>query len=131
MMGSKSASGGVDSLSARDRIVVVGENRRNVTLLSDALAGYAVTTVTSPEQLNPVLSGTLPAGLVVVDTDTVSDDVTALVETLLDEALSVVLLAEDASPRIRRAAAETEGFTFREKPLRSSDLRTVVGEQLS
>lgn len=131
MMGSKSASGGVDPLSGRERIVVVGENRRNVTLMTDALAGYALTTVTSPEQLTPVLSGALPAGLVVVDTDTVSDDVTVLVETLLDEAFSVVLLAEEASPRIRQAAAETEGLTFREKPLRSTDLRTVVSEKLS
>ena len=110
--------------------MVVGETRRNVTGLSDALAGYAVTAVTSPAQLNPVLSGTLPADLVVVDTDGVSDDVTALVETLLAESLPVVLLAEHGSPRIRQAAAETEGLTFREKPLRSSDLRTTVSERL-
>jgi hypothetical protein len=130
MKGSKSASGGVDSLPGRDRIVVVSENRRNMAVMSDALTGYAVTTVTSPEQLNPVLSGARGAELVVVDTDTVSDDVTALVETLFDEALSVVLLAEEPSLQLQRAAGETERLTFRQKPLRTTDLRTVVGERL-
>ncbi|MFB6220674.1 MAG: hypothetical protein ABEH90_04475, partial [Halolamina sp.] len=63
----------------------MGENSRNVALMTDALAGYTVTAAMSPEELNPVLSGALPAKLVVVDTDTVSDDIIALVETMLDQ----------------------------------------------
>lgn len=127
-MGSTFASGGLGTLPETDRVVVVGENSRNVDLMTDALAGYEVTAATSPEELNPVLSGALPAGLVVVDTDSVTDDVVALVETVLDADLPVVLLAEESSPVLRREAAETEGLVFREKPVRSAALRSVVGE---
>jgi len=130
MVGSKSAPSGLGTLSGGERVVIVGDNSRNVSLLSDALAGYAVTTVSSPEQLTPVLSGALSADAVVVDTQTVTDDVTALVETVLERGLPVVLLASESSPRVRHAAAGTEGLRFREKPLRSTDLRAIVGETL-
>lgn len=130
-MGSTFSSGGVGTLPETDRVVVVGENSRNVGVMTDALAGYEVTPATSPEQLNPVLSGSLPTDLVVVDTHTVSDDVAALVETVLDRELSVVLLANESSPAIRRAAAGTEGLTFREKPVRSAALRSAVGATLN
>lgn len=127
-MGSKSTSGGVGALADTNRVVVVAENSRNVDLMTDALAGYEVTAATAPEELNPVLSGSVPAGAVVVDTDTVSDDVIALIDSVLERELPVVLLADEASPTIRRDAAATDGLTFREKPLRSPDLRATVAD---
>lgn len=129
-MGSKSASGRVGALADTNRVVIAGESSRNVELMTDALAGYEVTAATSPEELNPVLSGALPAGAVVVDTETVTKDVTALVDSVLDRELPVVLLSREASPAVREDAAATEGLAFREKPLRSADLRTAVREAL-
>ncbi|GAB7093991.1 hypothetical protein JCM30237_11430 [Halolamina litorea] len=130
-MGSKSASGGVGTLADTNRVVVVGENSRNVDLMTDALAGYEVTAATAPEELNPVLSGTLPVGAVVVDTETVSEDVIALIDGVLERELPVVLLAGEASTVVREDAAATDGLTFREKPLRSPDLRSAVGDALN
>ena len=130
-MESKSASGGVGTLADTSRVVVVGENSRNVGLMTDALAGYEVTAVTAPAELNPVLSGALPACAVVVDTETVTDDVTALVEGVLQRDLRVVLLAGEASPGVREDAIATEGVVFREKPLRSADLRAAVRDAVN
>jgi DNA-binding NtrC family response regulator len=125
-MGSKSASGGVGALPGTERVVIVGENNRNLQVMTEALAGYSVTAATSPEQLNPVLSGALPASLVVVDTDAVTEDVQALVERVLDEEIEVVLLSEEPSPEGRNAAASVDQLMYREKPLRSTDLRGMV-----
>lgn len=130
-MGSKSVAAGVGAPSATERVVVVGSNDRNVALMTDALAGYEVTAATSPDELDPVLSGALPANLVVVDTESVSEDVTALVERVLDEDIEVVLLSEEASPAVRTDAAAVDGLAFREKPVRSADLRTMVGDALN
>ena len=130
-MGSKSTSGGVGTLADTNRVVVVAENSRNVDLMTDALAGYEVTAATAPEELNPVLSGSLPTGAVVVDTETVSEDVIALIDGVLERELPVVLLAREASTTVREDAAATEGLTFREKPLRSPDLRAAVGDALN
>jgi DNA-binding NtrC family response regulator len=130
-MGSKYASGGVGALADTNRVVVVGENSRNVDLMTDALAGYEVTAATAPEELNPVLSGSLPAGAVVVDTETVTEDVTALVEGVLDRDLPVVLLSQDAPAAVRQDAAATEGVEFREKPVRSADLRSAVRDAVN
>lgn len=130
-MGSKSTSGGVGTLADTNRVVVVGTNSRNVDLMTDALAGYEVTTATAPEELNPILSGALPTGAVVVDTETITEDVTALVDSVLDRDLPVVLLAQEASPTVREDAAATEGLAFREKPIRSADLRTAVSDALN
>lgn len=130
-MGSQSTSGGVGTLTDTSRIVVVGTNSRNVDLMTDALAGYEVTAATAPEELNPILSGALPTGAVVVDTETITEDVTALVDSVLDRGLPVVLLAQEASPTVRADAAATEGLAFREKPIRSADLRTAVNDALN
>jgi len=127
----KSTSGGVGTLTGTDRIVVVGTNSRNVDLMTDTLAGYEVTAVTAPPELDPVLSGSIPTSAVVVDTETITEDVTALVDSVLDRELPVVLLAREASPAIREDAAATEGLSFREKPIRSADLRTVVTDALN
>lgn len=129
-MGSNATSGGVGTPPSSSRIVAVGTNSRNVDLLTDALTGYEVTPATEPADLDPVFAGAVAADLVVVDTETVDDSVTALVERLLAEDISVVLLAEEASPAVRTDAAAVDGLAFREKPVRSADLRTMVGDAL-
>jgi len=125
-MGSDVASGGGGAPSRRSRIVAVGTNSRNVELMTDALAGYEVTPATEPGDLDPVFAGAVAADLVVVDTETVDDGVTALVERLLDDELAVCLLAGESTPRVRESAGATDGLTFREKPLRATDLRRTV-----
>lgn len=100
----------------------MGENSRNVDLITDALAGDEVTAATTPEELNPVLSGSLPAGAVVVDTETVTEDVTALVESVLDRDLPVVLLSQDP----QRPSARTPL-----RPRASSSKRSRSGARTS
>jgi len=130
-MGSDVTSGGVGAPSGRSRIVAVGENSQNVELVADSLAGYEVTPATQPDDLDPVFAGAVAVDLVVVDTETVDDGVTALVEQLLDDELRVCLLAGESTPRLRESAATTDGLTFREKPLRATALRETVERMLA
>jgi DNA-binding NtrC family response regulator len=109
----------------------VGANSRNVELLTDSLAGYEVTPATEPADLDPLFAGAVAVDLVVVDTESVDDGVTALVERLLDDDLEVLLMAGESTPRLRESAATTEGLTFREKPLRATDLRETVERVLA
>jgi len=130
-MGSNVAPGGVGAPSGRNRIVAVGANSRNVELLTDSLAGYEVTPATEPAGLDPLFAGAVAADLVVVDTDTVDDGVTALVERLLDGEFEVLLMAGESTARLRESAATTAGLTFREKPIRTTDLRGTVERVLA
>ena len=130
-MGLNVAPGGVGAPPGRSRIVAVGANSRNVALLTDSLAGYEVTPATDPADLDPVFTGAVAVDLVVVDTETVDDGVAALVERLLDDELTVLLLARESTPRLRESAATTRGLTFREKPLRTTALRWTVEQLLA
>lgn len=130
-MGSNVAPGGVGAPPGRSRIVAVGANSRNVELLTDSLAGYEVTPATEPADLDPLFGGVVTADLVVVDTETVDDGVTALVARLLDDDLEVLLIANESTPRLRENAATTAGLTFRQKPLRTTDLRETVEQVLA
>lgn len=128
IMGSRTASRWDTGLGGSRRTVVVGSNERNVSMMAETLAEHNVVVATEPGDLNPVLSGSLDAGLVVVDADLVTDDIRALVGSLLDRDLQVLLLANDASPEVRERATATDGLTFREKPVRAGDLRTFVSD---
>lgn len=125
------ASGGADASFDTRRIVLVGDSSGNVELMTEALSGYEVTPATSAADLNPVFAGAVAVDLVIVDARTVDEGVAALVESLADEEFPVLLLSEEPSPAVRRNAAATEGLTFREKPLRPTDLRMTVEDALS
>ena len=125
------ASGKGKSPGDGRRVVVVGANNRNVELVADALADYEVTAATRPSELDPVFAGTMAADLVVVDTEAVDAGVSALVERLLGEGTRVLLLARKSTPQLREGAEMTAGLRFREKPLRTADLRTTVERTLN
>ena len=127
-MGSRTASAWDVGPGGSRRTVVVGSNERNVSMMAETLADRNVVVATEPGDLNPVLSGSLEAGLVVVDTDVVTDDIRALVGSLLERDLRVLLLANEASTEVRERANATDGLALRDKPIRASDLRTYVGE---
>lgn len=127
-MGSKPRSGWTAGPSGADRVVLAGSDDRNVDLMTNALTGYDVAVARTPADLDPVLSGAVQTGLVVVDTDDVTEDVTALVDAVLDRDVEVLLLASAASPTVREQVDRTPGLSFREKPIRDADLRTMVGE---
>lgn len=127
-MGSKTASAWDAGPGGSRRTVVVGSNERNVSMMAETLAHRNVVVATEPGDLNPVLSGSLDAGLVVVDTDVVTDDIRALVGSLLERDMQVLLLANEATTEIREQATATAGLALRDKPIRADDLRTYVGE---
>ncbi|MFB6220675.1 MAG: hypothetical protein ABEH90_04480 [Halolamina sp.] len=99
--------------------------------MSEALAGYEVTPATSAADLNPVFAGGVGIDLVIVDTRTVDERVAGFVESLADGEFPILLLSEEPSPTVRQNASETDGVTFREKPLRPAALRTTVENVLS
>jgi DNA-binding NtrC family response regulator len=125
-MGSNSTTGWMDSPPHSGRVVVVGDCRRNIEVMAESLSHYDTAPATSAGDLNPVLAGAVAADLVVVDTDEVDEPVTALLERLVDEEFRVLLLSRESTPRVRENAAATGRVTFREKPIRATDLRMTV-----
>lgn len=129
-MGSKSVSGWAASQPLADRIALVGSNEGNVDLMAEMLADHNLVTAATPDELDPVLSGTVDAGLAIVDTHSVSDDVTALVGALRERDVPVLLLANDAPSEVRERAAATDGIAYRDKPVRADDLRAFAVDAL-
>jgi CheY-like chemotaxis protein len=130
-MGSKSASGSVGALPESDRVVIVSENSRNAAMMGESLPGVSVDTVVPGEARDSIGASTSHVDAVVVDTDTVTEDVTALVEGVLNRELPVVLLSQEAPAAVREDAAATDGVEFREKPVRSADLRSAVRDAVN
>lgn len=127
-MGSKSVAGWAAGPRAIERIALISTNDRNVDMMAEALPDYDHVVATEPADLNPVMSGSVDTGLVIVDTENVTDDVLALLRSLHERELPVLLLARDAEASTREQIAKTPGMAFKEKPVRADGLRTFVSE---
>lgn len=127
-MGSKTVSGWATGPRAIERVALISTNERNVDMMAEALPDYDHVVATEPSDLNPVLSGAVETGLVIVDTEAVTEDVTALLRSLHERDLPVLLLARNVDASLREQVAETSGMAFKEKPIRADDLRTFVAD---
>lgn len=127
-MGSKSVSGWAAGPPTIERIALISTNERNVEMMAEALPDYDHVIATRPSDLNPVLTGAVETGLVIVDTENVTEDVTALLRSLHERNLPVLLLAKDADATTREQVAKTSGMAFKEKPVRADGLRAFVAE---
>jgi DNA-binding NtrC family response regulator len=127
-MGSKSVSGWAAGPRAIERIALISTNERNVDMMAEALPEYDHVVATKPSDLNPVMTGSIETGLVVVDTENVTDDVTALLKSLHERELPVLLLAKNIDASLREQVVKTRGMAFKEKPVRADGLRTFVAE---